>query len=87
MSAQLRAALDRKRLNTLAARAALLGVTLQHLEGDFVPNLFVVSRWSLTREFTDMDAVEKWIDVVGGKQKTECQRTAAFVAAASEGTA
>ncbi|MDR6857229.1 hypothetical protein [Variovorax guangxiensis] len=65
------AAADRKRLATLAARAALSGVTLHHMEGDFVPHLFVCSRWALTREFTDLDAVERWLDLVGGRRAAE----------------
>ena len=62
------ATVDRKRLATLCARAALAGVTLHHIEGDFVPSVFVVSRWALTREFTDLDAVERWLDLVTGKK-------------------
>lgn len=62
------ARVDNKRLATLCARAALAGVTLHHTEGDFVPDLFIVSRWALTREFTDLDAVEKWLDLVTGKK-------------------
>lgn len=57
---------DQKRLDTLTARAALLGVTLHRIEGDFVPNLYIVSRWSLTREFTNMADLEAWIDLVSG---------------------
>lgn len=59
---------DRKRLATLIARAALAGVVLHHTEGDFVPDIFIVSRWALTREFTDLDAVEHWLDLVTGKK-------------------
>lgn len=63
-----RADVDRKRLATLCARAALAGITLHHIEGDFVPNVFIVSKWALTREFTDLDAVEKWLDLVTGRK-------------------
>ena len=70
MSALLRSSLDRKRLATLAARAALSGVTLHHIEGDFVPDLFIVSRWALTREFTNLDDVEAWLDMITGKKVT-----------------
>lgn len=62
---------DRKRLATLTARAALSGVTLHHTEGDFVPHLFIVSRWALTREFTDLDAVGRWLDLVSGTKAGE----------------
>lgn len=63
-----RARIDHKRLATLTARAALAGVILYHTEGDFVPDIFIVSRWALTREFTDLDAVEAWLDLVMGKK-------------------
>ncbi len=59
---------EQKRLATLTARAALAGVILHHTEGDFVPHLFIVSRWALTREFTDLDAVDRWLDLVTGKR-------------------
>ena len=62
------AAVDQKRLATLTARAALLGVTLHHTEGDFVPNIFLLTKWALTREFTDLGAVEAWLDLVAGKK-------------------
>lgn len=58
--------IDQKRVATLAARAALVGVTLNHIEGDFVPNLFIASRWAMTRGFTDLDALEQWLDLVTG---------------------
>jgi hypothetical protein len=56
-----------KRLATLTARAALVGVTLHRIEGDFLPEVFIVSRWAMTREFTDMDALEAWLNRVTGK--------------------
>lgn len=62
---------EQKRLTTLTARAALAGVTLHHAEGDFVPHLFIVSRWALTREFTDLDAVDRWLDLVTGSKSPE----------------
>lgn len=61
-------ALDRKRLATLVARAALSGITLHHTSGDFVPNLFLVSKWALTREFTNLDDVQDWLDMVTGSK-------------------
>lgn len=66
-----RSCLQEKRLATLVARAALAGVTLHHTEGDFVPDLYIVSRWALTREFTDLDAVERWLDAVTGERASE----------------
>jgi hypothetical protein len=62
---------DRKRLSTAIARAALAGVVLHHIEGDFVPHVFLATKWALTREFTDLDAVERWLDLVTGKKAAE----------------
>lgn len=64
---------EQKRLTTLTARAALAGVILHHTQGDFVPHLFIVSRWALTREFTDLDAVERWLDLVTGAKAAEAR--------------
>ena len=59
---------DQKRLATLTARAALAGIAMHHIEGDFVPDIFLVTKWALTREFTDLDAVERWLDMVTGRK-------------------
>lgn len=56
---------DRKRLATLAARAALASVQLFTIEGDNGRPLFVATRWALTRSFEDLDAVSRWLDMVG----------------------
>ena len=61
-----RTAADEKRLATLRARCALAGVTLHAFEGDFGP-AYVVTRWHLTRELSNLDDVEKWVDLVTGK--------------------
>jgi hypothetical protein len=61
---------DAKRLATLTARAALAGVTVTHLEGDLKPHVYIVSRWSLTREFTSLNDLEAWIDLVSGRPAT-----------------
>jgi hypothetical protein len=59
---------DEKRLTTLVARAALAGITLHRIQGDFVPLIYIVSRWSLTREFHRLDDVEAWLNLVTGKK-------------------
>lgn len=57
-----------KRLATLRARAALAGVTLYAIEGDFGRPLYVLTRWHLTRELRTLDEVEAWLaQVTGGR--------------------
>jgi hypothetical protein len=56
-----------KRLSTLIARAALVGVIVHRIEGDFLHEVLIATKWALTREFTDMDALEGWLDRVTGR--------------------
>lgn len=57
------AALDRKAFATLRAVAALAGVELQALpEGGFL-----ASRWNLSRELPDLQAVREWLARVGSR--------------------
>ena len=51
---------------TLQARCALAEVTLHQLENDHGNTVFIVSRWALTRELQDLDAVASWLDRVTG---------------------
>ena len=55
-----------KQFATLQARCALAEVTLQQLENDHGNTVFIVSRWALTRELQDLDAVASWLDRVTG---------------------
>ncbi len=55
-----------KRFATLQARAALAGVVLTAIEGDFGPELIVTWR-TLTRSFAKLDEVESWLDRFAGK--------------------
>jgi hypothetical protein len=61
--------LDRpdKRFATAQARAAMIGATLHRIEDDRGVDVFIVSKWNLTRELRDMDAVELWLDRIAGK--------------------
>lgn len=60
---------DQKRLATLRARAALAGVVLHDIEGDFGKTIYIVSRWALTRELDSLDAAEAWLKkVTGGRE-------------------
>ena len=53
---------------TLQARCALAGVGLHRLENDHGNTVYIVSRWALTRELTDLNAVSAWLDRVTGVQ-------------------
>lgn len=56
-----------KRFATVAARAALAGIVLHRFEGDYGRPIYIATRWALTRQFDDLDAVEQWLDMVTGK--------------------
>ena len=51
-----------KRVATVRARIALRGAILHVLENDHGRPAFIVSHWSLTREFEDVGQVEEWLD-------------------------
>jgi len=55
-----------KRLATAKARVALWGGTLNAIEGDDGRTQYIVTRWSLTRAFDDLDGVERLLDRVEG---------------------
>ena len=55
-----------KRFATLQARCAIAGVSLHQLENDHGALVYIVSRWALTRELADLDAVASWLDRVTG---------------------
>jgi len=57
-----------KQFATLQARCALAEVTLHQLENDRGSTVYIVSRWALTREMADLDAVVSWLDRVTGVQ-------------------
>ncbi len=61
---------DAKRLCTLIARAALVGVIVHRIESDFGGEEFIASRWALTKAFSNMDALDAWLDRVAGKKAT-----------------
>jgi hypothetical protein len=57
-----------KQYATLQARCALAGVSLHRLENDHGKTVFIVSKWALTRELPDLDALSAWLDRVAGVQ-------------------
>lgn len=63
---QPRAALA-KRQATAQARAALAGIKLHILTGDSGLPEYVATRWALTKSFSDIADVERWLDMVTGK--------------------
>lgn len=54
-----------KRASTAQARAALAGITLHVLAGDDGRPEYIATRWALTKSFTDLSEVERWLDRVG----------------------
>lgn len=61
---QLRDALA-KRQATAQARAALAGITLHVLTGDDGRPEYIATRWAMTKSFSDLADVERWLDRVG----------------------
>lgn len=56
-----------KRFATVQARAALIGATLHRIDNDRGIEVFIISKWALTRELRDIEAVEAWLDRIEGK--------------------
>jgi hypothetical protein len=54
-----------KHFATAQARAALLGYILHRIEDDRGVTMFIITRWALTRELRDLEAVERWLEKVG----------------------
>lgn len=57
-----------KAFATVQARCALAGITLIKLDGDFGHPVFIVTRWSLTKQFDFLADVDAWLDRVTGKK-------------------
>jgi hypothetical protein len=57
---------DQKRLATIQAHCALAGVVLHQIDNDHGKTVYIVSRWALTRELADLDAVSVWLEAVTG---------------------
>lgn len=63
---------DEKRLATATARAALRGITVHAIDGDFLPRRFIATRWALSKEFRRIEDLECWLDrVMGAKPAAE----------------
>ena len=49
------------------AQAALEGITLHRIDGDFGRPVYIATRWAMTKQFDGLGEVEIWLDeVVGG---------------------
>jgi len=64
----------KKEFATLRARAAMAGVTLHDIENDYGKTVFILSRWALTCELANLDAVEAWLVRVTGGGATHASR-------------
>ena len=54
-----------KRLSTAAARAAMLAGSLVESVNDAGKPVFILTRWAFTREFHNLDEVERVLDIMG----------------------
>jgi hypothetical protein len=59
---------DNEVFGKLVARAATAGVTLNAMCDDLGTKVYVVSRWSLTLQLDDLEAVATWLDRVTGEK-------------------
>jgi hypothetical protein len=57
-----------KRFATSRARMALLGGTLHRIEDDRGAEVFILTKWALTRELQSIDDVEAWLDRAEGRR-------------------
>jgi hypothetical protein len=56
-----------KQYSTLQARAALQGAVLHRGQDDRGDELFVVTKWQLTRRLHSLEMVSLWLDKLEGK--------------------
>lgn len=50
----------------LRARCTLAGIVLSAIENDHGKTVYIVSKWALTRELPDLEAVSSWLQKVTG---------------------
>jgi hypothetical protein len=58
-----------KQFDTLRARAALAGITLHAGKDHMGREVFVASRWAVSRTFDSLSEVAAWLDTVTGARK------------------
>lgn len=64
------AQLPAKRVATAQARAALVGITVDQVQGDFGLEL-VATRWALCKRFSSLEQLEAWLDEVDAARTAE----------------
>lgn len=52
---------------TLRARAALAGIVLHQIEGDYGAPIYIATRWAMTKQLDSLGAVDAWLAMVTGK--------------------
>ena len=57
-----------KEIATLKARAALVGVEMHVIEGDRGTLVFVMTKWSLTRQLSTVEEVETFLTRAGARR-------------------
>jgi len=68
MHAPVDASADSKDLATLRAQCALAGVALVESRDERGRTVYIVSRWALTKELPDLEAVRVWLARVTGER-------------------
>lgn len=58
---------DRKLFSTLQARAALAGVALSRMQDDRGNEVFIASKWALTKQLSTLAEVEHLLVRIGGQ--------------------
>jgi len=56
-----------KAFATLQAQAALQGVALHRLENDRGQEIYIGTKWAMTRQMHSLDEVEMWLNRIAGK--------------------
>ena len=59
---------DPKRFATAQALAALYGITLHCLDGDFGHQIFIATQGVWTRQLDTLDDVDSWLNRVTGQK-------------------
>jgi hypothetical protein len=60
-------------LSTVRARAALAGIALHHGRDHMGRDVFLVSRWNMSRTFATLQQVENWLEMVTGSPSRSAQ--------------
>lgn len=61
---------EQKLFSTVQATAALAGIVLHRIDGDFGRPCYIATRWALTKHFETLAEVEAWLARVTGALET-----------------